>query len=439
VVDLVRFVPQGWIGQYFNSSFPKLERGKQSPVGDLQSFNLRDVETQNKDELLRVVDFRFQKKLKVQPSLTTVFGDPDFLPFSFLTLGVCRGAAVCRLLENYEGSERINELTEIIRKSAEVRGSPYSINELCEMLAIKNPDDFFKDLDDNSASQALGDLEKIKQIMPISVGTGFLVGRNYLLTAQHVIKSRDSLKNFVAEFNYENNLDGSEAQVVRYELDPTFYASNENLDYALVRLKNTPLNADPCIGEAGDYFGWIPMTRDDNLIAPPLSLSQVEELKISPEQLNCYPDLQSRLQKQDITGNIPGLAGEPVSIIQHPKGRFKEIVLSNNRVQGISDNFLYYEADADYSSSGSPVFNAQWQLVALHHAYISERTSNRLNVLGYEGTRIFRIIGDLKAQANKSLEESFKKEVLYFIQKFVESDLDFVDQMSETIGKSCKI
>ncbi len=433
MVNLFRTVPQGMIGPFFNSAFPQgVTRVEQSYSMSSEPFNLRDLEI-NKNDLLKLVDFRFKSRFKDQPHLTTIFGDPDFLPFSFLTLGVMRGASVCRLLVNYEDLAMMNELIEVIRDSGNKRGKPYSITELSEILSIKDPN-FFNGFDDQSVYQALEDSEKIKQIMPISAGTGFMVGRNYMLTAQHVINSSEKLKNFIAEFNYEKDLKGTVKKVTRYELDPDFYVSDPDLDYALVKLKEVSINedSDSLIGVAGDNFGWIPMIRDDKLIAPPLSLSQVESYEMC---LKDFPDLQSRLAKPDATGNISSLPGEPVSIIQHPKGRFKEIVLSNNRVQGISNNFLYYEADADYSSSGSPVFNAQWQLVALHHAYISERssTSGQFNVIGYEGTRIFRIIDNLEAQANNLLEGSLKEEVFSFIEKFV--GLDFQYQISQSIGE----
>jgi V8-like Glu-specific endopeptidase len=278
---------------------------------------------------------------------------------------------------------------------------------------------------------ALANPERIKQIMPIPSGTGFLVGPNYLLTARHVISSSEDLRNFIVEFNYEKDIYSREKKVVRYELDPNFYVSNQELDYALVKLKDISLTEDFKAGKAGDYFGWIPMLRDEKLIAPPLKISEIQELQLEP-----FPELKLRLQRPDSTGNVPGLPGEPVSIIQHPKGRFKEIVLSNNRVQSISDNFLYYEADADFSSSGSPVFNAQWQLVAIHHAYISERTDHCLNILGYEGTRIFRIINDLEKLAGDLIQSTLQEEIINFIQKFV--DLDFDNQISTSLGEHCK-
>src|SRR5205814_4157357 len=65
------------------------------------------------------------------------------------------------------------------------------------------------------------------------------------------------------------------------------------------------------------------------------------------------------------------LAGECVTIIQHPKGDPKQIALRENEVlhlPGNEDAFLHYQTDTHPGSSGSPVFNDNWEVVALHHS-----------------------------------------------------------------------
>ncbi|NEQ65340.1 MAG: hypothetical protein F6K21_07560 [Symploca sp. SIO2D2] len=101
--------------------------------------------------------------------------------------------------------------------------------------------------------------------------------------------------------------------------------------------------------------------------------------------------------------------GEPVFIIQHPQGRTQEVVLFENKVlnDGLFKNFLRYTTDADYGSSGSPVFNAQWELVALHHAAIpnydvkadASKQDYTEDVIAQQGVRICRIIEDLKRKS----------------------------------------
>ena len=65
--------------------------------------------------------------------------------------------------------------------------------------------------------------------------------------------------------------------------------------------------------------------------------------------------------------------GEAVNVVQHPGGRVKQIVIRDNRLVDLPDDpamkpFFHYQADTERGSSGSPVFNDQWEIVALHHS-----------------------------------------------------------------------
>ena len=57
-----------------------------------------------------------------------------------------------------------------------------------------------------------------------------------------------------------------------------------------------------------------------------------------------------------------------VNIIQHPNGGSMEVSIRFNQVVALEDNRIYYLADTEQGSSGSPVFNDSWELVALHHS-----------------------------------------------------------------------
>lgn len=64
----------------------------------------------------------------------------------------------------------------------------------------------------------------------------------------------------------------------------------------------------------------------------------------------------------------------PVNIIQHPGGQTKQIAIRNNlaaRIEGIN---LSYFTDTEAGSSGSPVCNDQWQVIALHKAAVKHQT-----------------------------------------------------------------
>ena len=56
---------------------------------------------------------------------------------------------------------------------------------------------------------------------------------------------------------------------------------------------------------------------------------------------------------------------DPVNIIQHPAGRQKEIAIHENKVKRVLDKVIHYETDTEPGSSGSPVFNNNWDLVGL--------------------------------------------------------------------------
>src|SRR5262249_46899192 len=70
------------------------------------------------------------------------------------------------------------------------------------------------------------------------------------------------------------------------------------------------------------------------------------------------------------------ITGELVNIVQHPRGEMKQVVVREGRLCDMPprgedpdvDPFTYYEADTEAGSSGSPVFNDQWEVIALHHS-----------------------------------------------------------------------
>jgi len=71
----------------------------------------------------------------------------------------------------------------------------------------------------------------------------------------------------------------------------------------------------------------------------------------------------------DLAFNANSVAlADHVTIIQHPMGGPKQICLTDNKVINIFDGKLQYTTDTMPGSSGSPVFNDQWRVVAIHHA-----------------------------------------------------------------------
>ncbi len=153
----------------------------------------------------------------------------------------------------------------------------------------------------------------------VTYGTGFMITDDLLLTNNHVIGSADEAKTFVAEFNYQEDIDYRPLEIETYELDPDgAFATSDKFedDWTVVKLKKP----------AGEKWG--------NL----------------------------ELDEREVEVN------ERVSIIQHPGGAPKQICMHNNFVQFVNEDRLQYITDTLEGSSGSPVFDMAWNVVALHHA-----------------------------------------------------------------------
>lgn len=154
------------------------------------------------------------------------------------------------------------------------------------------------------------------------LGTGFLTREGYIFTNNHVLPSADHARTARVEFNYEVDAAGAAKSRKAYRLDASDFTgspSNE-FDFAKVRVI-------------------------DNSEAP---LSQWGYVEFDPDA-------------------IPTI-GEPVTIIQHPKGQDKQIALNANEVVSVWNQYLFYTTDTEPGSSGAPVFNRDWKVVAIHHA-----------------------------------------------------------------------
>jgi endonuclease G, mitochondrial len=191
-----------------------------------------------------------------------------------------------------------------------------------------------------SRSVARISMQRNGRLLPF--GTGFLVSPRLLLTNNHVLPDVATATECVVEFNCEIDLDMATSTIVTYPLQPDhLFITNEHLDYSLVAVDQGPDGRSP-----GEEFGW------NQLIAQ--------------------------------QGKI--VIGEPVNVVGHPMGRLKEIAIRNNTLQNQLDEFLHYTTDTEPGNSGSPVFNDQWEVVALHHSGVPEMDSDG-NWLKKDGTQ----------------------------------------------------
>jgi endonuclease G len=159
----------------------------------------------------------------------------------------------------------------------------------------------------------------------IGYGTGFKVAPGVLLTNHHVLETDTIAATSLVEFDYELDETGSPRATTRFALDPgSLYIADQKLDFAL-----TAIGSEPIFGQGQlPSYGFLRMIRDEGKINP----------------------------------------GEFVTIIQHPSGLPKQIALRENKLLSIEDLVLWYQSDTAQGSSGAPVFNDSWQMVALHHS-----------------------------------------------------------------------
>jgi S1-C subfamily serine protease len=426
-MTLKRIITQGLIDGFLGSVFASLEpivqnsspasdqvtysKQKQSFIPEISELEVEEIDLalkstriKNNKDFIRIINKVYKEKGKLLWKFSTSVGVPDFLDFSSFSRGIRYGKAVCRILRRIDNEDDAAALSELVKKAIDARRITnevnsevklFSIEEIAELISLdkQRRDDFFKGCNNDDFYEAFTQ-DNIKEYLGgvLPVGTGFLVAENYLLTANHVIKGINSYK-LICEFNYEQGYQGDNKNFQRVDVD-SVVTSDDNLDYALLKLNNSAEELrKKLLISAKDYPQ---LSEDDATIAPPLSFQSEKRLKDSNPGFRFEPEVEDRLEKARLLSNyregVNGLDGEPVTIIQHPRGDYKKIVVSSNRVINMSDDFIYYEADAEQGSSGSPIFNQAWQLVGLHRAYIAENNI----VVGYEGIRTCNIAKNLR-------------------------------------------
>lgn len=176
-----------------------------------------------------------------------------------------------------------------------------------------------------------------------AAGTGVLVGPKLLMTNNHVLRSVEDALAAEAQFDYQENASGDLLPVHAYRLDPNgFFYTSKDLDFTIVGVTETSAK-----GQSISRYPWMKMIA---------TLGKAEK-------------------------------DDPINIIQHPRGGLKQIALRNNIVINIPDgkpDFLYYTTDTEPGSSGSPCFNDQWELIALHHSGVPRTAGDA--ILKKDGT-----------------------------------------------------
>ena len=217
-----------------------------------------------------------------------------------------------------------------------------------------------------------------------SSGTGFMVSPELLLTNHHVLPNASFARGSKAVFNFERDENRKPLPAYTYDLDPDrFFLNDKALDYALVAVKpqSHPVDGQGTLPLAG--FGYNRLSAE-----------------------------QGKIQE-----------AEKVNLIQHPSGAVKQLALQDNDVTKRLPDHIQYVTDTMPGSSGAPVFNNQWEVIALHHSGVPDtfeegahkgkyRTvdgqvweewmgDDKIKWLSNEGIRISRIMGNVQARLSE--------------------------------------
>jgi hypothetical protein len=148
------------------------------------------------------------------------------------------------------------------------------------------------------------------------VGTAFLVKPDTLLTAHHNLWAEGKRAEQVEViFDYERPIEGPQLEGTVHRPDHDSFVGDPKDDWALLRL------------------------QEPQLARPLVPLAE-----------------------------RAASVGDRVAIIQHPNGMLKQVALHHNLVTYADGSRLQYLTDTEPGSSGSPVFDTDWKVVAVHHA-----------------------------------------------------------------------
>lgn len=175
-------------------------------------------------------------------------------------------------------------------------------------------------------SKAVGKVEIKIGSNRVNIGTGFLfkvkgINDLFFITNYHVINDRKDIDKTKVIFDYELDIDGNSVASKSFRIDENraWYCS--------------PVN---------EYDTTVFNLIDDHNELESYGYIELKEIEIAQNDF--------------------------VNIIQHPGGEMKQISLYHNIVTNTSERVVQYLTDTLKGSSGSPVFNSDWEVVALHHS-----------------------------------------------------------------------
>ncbi|WP_341211815.1 serine protease [uncultured Limimaricola sp.] len=183
---------------------------------------------------------------------------------------------------------------------------------------------------------------RIDGLSGLFLGTGFICAPGFVMTNNHVIPS-PKYAEYGIDIGFETYDQRVEVDKCRLDPERFFFTSKQSdLDCTIIAMEEE-LGA-----KLSEALGWHGIKAEQGKIA----------------------------------------LGKPTSVIQYPKGQGKRLVVHNSMLIEIaeldeaSDDWrrntrLWYTSDTASGSSGSPVFNRNFEVIALHHAGIPMRENGK--------------------------------------------------------------
>jgi endonuclease G, mitochondrial len=167
-----------------------------------------------------------------------------------------------------------------------------------------------------------------------ATGTGVLIAPDLVLTNYHILSKQPISADVLND----------KARTLLFEFD---FVSEEQ-----------------AIPVAPECFA-IASTQPIVACSPPIELDYVL-LRLEPKMLNSrYRPIQPKAMSLK--------SRDSLSVVHHPDGEVMQVSLSTSGVVQASEKYsrVWYVNKTQAGSSGSPCFNRDWELVALHHAAMS--------------------------------------------------------------------
>lgn len=172
-----------------------------------------------------------------------------------------------------------------------------------------------------------------KIVTKYDLATGFLIGPHILMSNHHIFPDSNNARGAKAIFGYNDQHSFSSLKEVAIK---EFIYADPELDFAVVSLCDS-------------MPGYISLPH----------------------------------------GPLEYATGQHANIIGHPNGNAKMVSLRSNEVTEVFTNAIEYTSDTEPGSSGSPVFDNDWELIAIHSG--AGKKDDKGNWISNIGFRIDKI------------------------------------------------